>query len=171
MDEDVPGRPTAGGVPAAGAVSMDAVDPASRDAQDALSQYFLELARRFPSGFDPEAAGQATDAAELRPPDGAFVVVRNDERTIGCGGLKRIAAGTAEIKRMWIHREWRDLGLGRRLLEELETIARRMGRDRILLDTNDSLIEAIAMYERAGYRSIERYNDNPYAQRWFAKDL
>jgi hypothetical protein len=27
------------------------------------------------------------------------------------------------------------------------------------------------MYERAGYHAIERYNDNPYAHRWFAKPL
>lgn len=40
-----------------------------------------------------------------------------------------------------------------------------------MLDTNESLVEAIAMYERAGYQQIERYSDNPYAHHWFAKDL
>ena len=39
------------------------------------------------------------------------------------------------------------------------------------LDTNGTLVEAIAMYERAGYHHIERYNDNPYAQAWFEKSL
>jgi GNAT superfamily N-acetyltransferase len=65
----------------------------------------------------------------------------------------------------------RGLGLGRRLLARLEDVARDLGRTRVVLDTNEVLVEAIAMYERAGYRSIERYNDNPYAHRWFAKDL
>jgi hypothetical protein len=46
-----------------------------------------------------------------------------------------------------------------------------MGRAGVVLDTNATLREAIAMYERSGYHAIERYNDNPYAQRWFAKDL
>ena len=41
----------------------------------------------------------------------------------------------------------------------------------MVLDTNGSLVEAIAMYGSAGYRVIERYNDNPYAQHWFAKRL
>ena len=41
----------------------------------------------------------------------------------------------------------------------------------VILDTNESLTEAIAMYERAGYQAIERYNDNPYAHRWFARVL
>jgi ribosomal protein S18 acetylase RimI-like enzyme len=53
----------------------------------------------------------------------------------------------------------------------LEDRAAELGYREVYLDTNGSLTEAIAMYERAGYRSIERYNDNPYAQRWFAKRL
>jgi hypothetical protein len=41
----------------------------------------------------------------------------------------------------------------------------------VRLDTNRTLVEAVSMYERSGYRHIERYNDNPYAQAWFAKSL
>ena len=75
------------------------------------------------------------------------------------------------MERVWVHPDWRGLGLGRRLLAELDTAAERMGHARVVLGTNDTLTEAIAMYGRAGYHSIERYNDNPYAQRWFAKEL
>ncbi len=39
------------------------------------------------------------------------------------------------------------------------------------LDTNGALTEAIALYERAGYHRIERYNDNPYAELFFEKSL
>jgi ribosomal protein S18 acetylase RimI-like enzyme len=46
-----------------------------------------------------------------------------------------------------------------------------LGCERIVLDTNSVQTEAISMYERAGYRSRERYNDNPYALRWFEKHL
>ena len=53
----------------------------------------------------------------------------------------------------------------------LEAVARTRGRTRVVLDTNEALTEAIAMYERAGYQSIERYSDNPYAHHWFAKHL
>ena len=34
-----------------------------------------------------------------------------------------------------------------------------------------TLAEAIAMYERAGYRRVDRYNDNPYAELFFEKAL
>ena len=57
------------------------------------------------------------------------------------------------------------------MLRELEALARRLGHRRVVLDTNGTLVEAIAMYERAGYTPIDRYNDNPYAEAWFAKSL
>jgi DNA-binding MarR family transcriptional regulator/GNAT superfamily N-acetyltransferase len=155
----------------AATVTFDQVDPRAPDAQGALGQYFDELAQRFRSGFDLGEAGTDSDAAALRPPDGAFLVMRSDGATIGCGGLQRVDARTTEIKRMWIHADWRGLGLGRRMLTQLEDTARTFGRRRLLLDTNETLTEAIAMYERAGYRPIERYNDNPYAHHWFTKDL
>ena len=92
-------------------------------------------------------------------------------RVAGCGGLQQVDAATAEIKRMWIDPTRRGLGLGRRLLAHLEDVARERGYRRVVLDTNGALVEAIAMYRRAGYEAIERYNDNPYAQHWFAKAL
>ena len=93
--------------------------------------------------------------------------MRDDNNVIGCGGVQRVDDITGEIKRMWVHDEWRGLGLGRRLLAFLETVVD--GLDRIVLDTNSSLREAITMYGRSGYNPIERYNDNPYAHHWFEK--
>jgi DNA-binding MarR family transcriptional regulator/GNAT superfamily N-acetyltransferase len=154
----------------AATVDIDVVDPRSPAAQSALRQYFGELDDRFRSGFDPDA-GSAADVAAMRSPDGAFLVMRSDQEIVGCGGVQRIDDGTAEIKRMWIHRDWRGLGLGGRMLTRLEAVARTLGRTRVVLDTNEALTEAIAMYQRAGYRSIERYSDNPYAHHWFAKDV
>ena len=72
---------------------------------------------------------------------------------------------------MWVDDEWRGAGLGSRMLRELEGLAGRLGHHRVVLDTNGTLGEAIAMYERAGYTPIERYNDNPYAEAWFEKRL
>ena len=147
------------------------VAPSSAPALEALGRYFAELDRRFPAGFDPDRGGTKDDDRALRRPHGAFVVLSTDAMVIGCGGVQRIAEGTAEIKRMWIDDGHRGLGLGRRLLGRLEDEARSLGHTRVVLDTNASLTEAIAMYERSGYRAIARYNDNPYAQHWFAKDL
>jgi DNA-binding MarR family transcriptional regulator/GNAT superfamily N-acetyltransferase len=155
----------------AATVAIDLVDPRSSAARFALRRYFGELDDRFRSGFDPHDGGADSDAAALRPPDGAFLVMFSDHTPVGCGGLKRIDERTGEIKRMWIHPDWRGLGLGRRLLARLEAVTRELGHTRIVLDTNETLLEAITMYSRAGYHSIGRYNENPYAHHWFAKDL
>jgi GNAT superfamily N-acetyltransferase len=152
-------------------VELVEVDAGAPEAQRAMGAYFAELDTRFRDGFDPGAGGADRDVAAMRPPAGAFVVIRAGDETVGCGGLQRIDDETAEIKRMWIHPDWRGVGLGRRLLAELERIAADRGRARVVLDTNEVLTQAVAMYERAGYVAIERYNDNPYAHHWFAKRL
>ena len=136
-----------------------------------MTSYFDELATRFSGGFDP---GDAVDTAadEYDPPNGVFVLAaRADGDVVGCGAVAFLDDETAEIKRMWIAPSARGMGLGRRLLAHLEDHARRAGRTRVLLDTNASLTEAIAMYESCGYVAIPRYNDNPYAERWFTKVL
>lgn len=153
-------------------VWFEVVDPLEDDAQEAMGAYFAELNERFRAGFDPGAGGAGSDAEMMRAPAGAFVVMRTrDDVAVGCGGVQRVDESTAEIKRMWIHRDWRGLGLGRRMLYELEAVAARLGYARVILDTNESLDEAISMYLNSGYDRIERYNDNPYAHHWFAKDL
>ena len=62
-------------------------------------------------------------------------------------------------------RDARGTGLGTRMLAELEALCTRLGHARVRLDTNGTLLEAIALYERAGYRRIARYNDNPTPRR------
>jgi DNA-binding MarR family transcriptional regulator/GNAT superfamily N-acetyltransferase len=152
------------------AIRFDVVDPTDEPALDALNAYFAELAVRFPDGFEPGDTLTA-DAPAMRPPTGSFVVARSDGTVAACGGVQRHDDVTAEIKRMWVHPDWRGEGLGRRMLARLELEVAALGYTRIVLDTNDTLIEAISMYERAGYRSIAPYNDNPYARRWFTKLL
>ena len=145
-------------------------DPVSTEARTAMRNYFAELNDRFPTGFD---AGDAltADPVAFQAPHGAFVIVRDGAISVGCGGIQRINVTTGEIKRMWIHADSRGIGLGRRLLDHLEYVAGQLGYTRVVLDTDATLKVAIALYERAGYDPIERYNDNPYAQRWFGKDL
>lgn len=151
-------------------LTFDVVDPSSDDALGAMNAYFEELAVRFSDGFDPGDTLTA-DAPAMRAPTGSFVVARSDDAVAACGGVHRCDDTTAEIKRMWVHPDWRGEGVGRRMLERLEEQIVALGYTDVVLDTNDTLTEAIAMYERAGYRSIARYNDNPYAKCWFAKSL
>jgi DNA-binding MarR family transcriptional regulator/GNAT superfamily N-acetyltransferase len=154
----------------AATVQLRSVDPRSTLATHAVDQYFAELNRRFPNGFDATAARTADTAAAG---DGAavFVVASSDGLPVGCGGVQRITATTGEIKRMWVDPAWRGAGLGSRLLRHLETEAVHLGYHTVRLDTNASLTDAIALYERTGYHHIARYNDNPYAQVWLEKRL
>ena len=154
----------------AATITLDTVDPGSEPAIWAMTQYFNELDQRFPSGFDPGDTLVA-DAPSMRAPSGVFVVAYSDGDPVACGGVRGVDHTTGEIKRMWVHPDMRGAGIGQRMLQHLEHCARELGHKRAILDTNSTLVEAITMYERAGYASIDRYNDNPYAARWFAKDL
>jgi DNA-binding MarR family transcriptional regulator/GNAT superfamily N-acetyltransferase len=152
----------------AATVTIETVDPASEPARTAVERYFAELHERF--AFD--ATGLETkDAAALRPPDGVFTIALSDGQPVACGGVQTIAPGIGEIKRMWVDNRWRGAGLGSRLLSDLEERARQLGHHTVRLDTNQALTKAIAMYGRAGYEPIDRYNDNPYATHFFEKPL
>ena len=152
----------------AATVEIRAVHPGSPEAKQAVQHYFDELDVRFPTGFDP---GDHHDEEHMGPGAGAFVVATSDGQPVACGGVQTLEPGVGEIKRMWVHPGWRGAGLGSRLLRHLEQVSVELGRAEVRLDTNGTLVEAIAMYERAGYRHIDRYNDNPYAQAWFEKEL
>ena len=145
----------------AATVRLREVEPTDPAAVDAAGRYFAELGRRFPDGFDPGEPDHA----------GTFLLATSDGRPVAYGGVRALSAETGEIKRMWVHEDWRGAGLGSRMLRELEALAVRLGHRRVVLDTNGTLTEAIAMYGRSGYRPIERYNDNPYAEAFFEKDL
>ena len=90
---------------------------------------------------------------------------------IGCGALKFGAADATEIKRMWIAAGARGLGVGRRLLGELEAEAARRGATTVRLDTNRNLTEAISLYRAAGYHEVPAFNDERYAHHWFEKSV
>jgi ribosomal protein S18 acetylase RimI-like enzyme len=98
-------------------------------------------------------------------------VARLDGKPIGCGALKFHDDAPAELKRMWVADSARGLGVGRRLLSELEQHAVEHGVRTIRLETNKSLVEAIALYRSAGYVEVAAFNDEPYAHHWFEKQL
>jgi DNA-binding MarR family transcriptional regulator/GNAT superfamily N-acetyltransferase len=154
----------------AGLVEIDVVDPADPRAQHCLREYFADLDGRFDTGFDPERA-LPVDLDEMRPPAGIFLVASRHQEPIGCGALKLRPGVAAEVKRMWVAPSARGLGVGRRLLAELESRAAAAGKDSVRLDTNRALVEAIAMYRANGYREIDTFNHEPYAHQWFEKPL
>ena len=154
----------------AGLVDVAPEDPASAAAQRCLDAYFAELDARFDAGFDP-ARSISADAAELTPPAGLLLVARLHSEPVGCGALKLHDGAPAEIKRMWVAKAARGLGVGRRILTELEARARRAGATAVRLETNRSLREATGLYRSSGYAEVPAFNDEPYAHHWFEKRL
>jgi ribosomal protein S18 acetylase RimI-like enzyme len=153
-----------------GDVVIEVVDPEDPDAQHCLRAYQAELDSRFDTGFELDAT-LPHPADELRPPAGCFLVAYRDGEAIACGGLKLHGTEPAEIKRVWVDRSARGLGLARRLVGELEARARDAGARAVQLDTNRTLIEAIAMYRKLGYVEVDSFNEEPYAHHWFQKDF
>lgn len=145
----------------AAAADLVEVDPAGDLAATAVARYVAELGTRFPHGFDV-----GTPA-----PLDSFTVAVVDGRPVAGGGVQRIDEGVDELKRMWVDPVCRGAGLGARLLRHLEDVVRARGHRVVRLDTNGTLTEAVALYEHAGYRRVERYNDNPYAELYFEKRL
>jgi DNA-binding MarR family transcriptional regulator/predicted GNAT family acetyltransferase len=152
-------------------IELRRVDPELPDAQRCLRAYVAELNRRAPQrAFDPHR-GSTAEPHEVRPPNGAFVVAYLRGEAIGCGAVKHRPGNVTDVKRMWIAESARGLGLGRRLLEHLEQLAREHGSYEAHLETSDVLSEAISLYRSAGYTEVPPFNDEPFADRWFAKTL
>jgi DNA-binding MarR family transcriptional regulator/N-acetylglutamate synthase-like GNAT family acetyltransferase len=151
-------------------VKIKPTDPADPLAQHCLRAYFSELGRRFEGGFDPGLSLPVSNE-DMRPPAGLFLLALRGAEPIGCGALKFHDTEPAYIKRMWIADWARGLGIGRRLLSELEAHAARRRASAVRLETNRTLTEAIALYRSAGYVEVPAFNDEAYAHHWFVKQL
>ena len=154
----------------ASAVEVAVCHPADPAARACLEAYVGELGRRFHAGFDPARSIPAADQ-DMTPPAGLFLVATLHSEAVGCGGLKFHGGAPAELKRMWVSPAVRGLGLGRRLLAELEAHAAAHGVTILRLETNGTLAEAISLYRTSGYREVAAFSDEPYAHHWFEKTL
>ncbi|MGH8869441.1 MAG: bifunctional helix-turn-helix transcriptional regulator/GNAT family N-acetyltransferase [Actinomycetes bacterium] len=154
----------------AGTVAVTPTDPADPQARHCVAAYVAELHRRFDTGFDP-ARSLPADEKQLRLPYGLLLVASLHGEPIGCAALKLHADAPAEAKRMWVDESARGLGVGRRLLAELEAHAAAHGARTVRLETNRSLVEATSLYRSAGYTEVAPFNDEPYAHHWFEKSL
>ena len=151
-------------------VEIRPVDPEHPDARQCLRSYFAELERRSGEPFDP-LIGSTAEPHELRPPAGEIVVAYLRAEPVACGALKHFPGAVTDVKRMWVADSARGLGLGRRLLADLEARAARAGASTVRLETNRTLHEAIALYRSVGYREVAAFNDEPFADHWFEKRL
>jgi putative acetyltransferase len=114
------------------------------------------------------------DVAALKAPEIRFFVARTKAAAVGCGALRLGADGYGEIKRMFVSPTARGLGLGKKLLAEIEAEARHQHLHTLRLETGIHQPEALGLYTSAGYRETDAFGDYPAGDpvsRFFAKRL
>lgn len=94
---------------------------------------------------------------------GTFLVLVNDEQVVGTGAIRRLDDEICELKRMWFLKEYRGQGFGWKMAQMLFDFARQAGYRKARLDlaNDERQPQALKLYRKLGFYSIERYNDSP----------
>jgi GNAT superfamily N-acetyltransferase len=143
------------------ALTVARADIRSPEALGLIGALNRELSSRYP---EDGATHFRLDADEVAPGRGAFLIAARAGTPVGCGAVRRIEDGTAEVKRMYVRPEVRGQRVGQAVLSALEAEARALGCARLVLETGVRQMEAIALYERAGFARIApfgEYVDSP----------
>jgi GNAT superfamily N-acetyltransferase len=135
---------------------VSAESPHDKECLDLLAQLRTELSEEYPE----ELRGTPLVPEELAASGAAFLVARRNGQPVGCGAIRPFEPGVAEIKRMFVVHEARGRGIGRSILENLETFAKNFGYRSVRLETGLKQPEAISLYQSAGYHRAPCYG--PY---------
>ena len=138
----------------AAAVSVERASPRLAEARELIAQLDAHLNSLYP----PER-NYLLDVESLCSAEVTFFLARCDGRVAGCGAVRRLDASSAEVKRMYVQPRFRGRGIGLAVLQALEARARELGVRRLLLETGTGQPEALALYERHGYRRREPYGE------------
>ncbi|MER6142163.1 GNAT family N-acetyltransferase [Streptomyces sparsogenes] len=125
-----------------------------------IAEFLDEHVRQMRSLSPPESK-HALDLDALREPDVTFWVVRDDDVLVGCGALKKLDAGHAELKSMRTKAARKRSGVASLLLEHIITEAERMGFTRLSLETGSAefFLPARKLYEKFGFVPCEPFAD------------
>ncbi|MGY1754327.1 GNAT family N-acetyltransferase [Blastococcus sp. SYSU D01042] len=125
--------------------------------EDPVAQYLVEqVQQEYVVRYGGRDAA-VVDPADFEPPAGLFLVAEVDGVPAGCGAWRVLPSGDVEIKRVYVEPGFRRRGLARRLMAALEDSAARAGHRSVVLNTGQQQPEAIALYERLGYRAVPGY--------------
>ncbi len=141
--------------------------PSTPEALDTVREVFREYAEGLGvdlcfQQFDQELASLP---GEYAAPRGALLLATVDGQPAGCCALRPLDnadyPNAAEMKRLYVRKAFRGLGLGRQLAEAMLDAARQAGYACVLLDTLDDMEAARTLYQELGFEEIPPYYHNP----------
>ena len=132
-------------------ILIEAGDPLSPEALFLLHEAALEARQLFSDLID-SAAPMPTNQP-LQPGD-IYLIAFLDGNPVGCGALRKVDERTAEVRRMYVLRQARRIGLARGILLRLEEEACRFGYETLLLETGNRQHPALSLYESYGFTRI-----------------
>jgi putative acetyltransferase len=109
-------------------------------------------------GFDEEVADLP---GNYGPPKGRLLLASWGKALAGCVALRPLEDGICEMKRLYVRREFRRFGVGRRLAERIIQEAALAGYKTMRLDSLPSMVAARTLYQRLGFRETAPYRTNP----------
>ncbi|MCC4907279.1 GNAT family N-acetyltransferase [Microbacterium sp. cx-59] len=156
-------------------LTFTVADPASLEGRAILTRFFEDLVASY--WGRPATSAEVTRAMRNEPSDdlrdgtGFFLLIRDDDRIIGCGGVRLIDETTGEVTRVFVAPEARGSGAGRALLQQLESASAQRGLRRLRLTVREDLTPARSLYEACGYGAVESFSTSPYADHFLAKTI
>lgn len=136
--------------------------PDTPDAEALIAELDAQLEQLYPA---MSRHGYSVD--KLIAQEVVFFVVRDDGVPVGCGGVQLFDEGYGEIKRMYVRPAYRGRGYAKLMLDHLADYTRQHGAPLLRLETGIHQRAAIALYERAGFKSIPpfgEYREDPLSR-------
>lgn len=137
-------------------LTIEPVDPQHLQALALLAEAGIEARELYPELFAPDSPAPTNTPLGQRE---VYLLAWRDGVAVGCGALRRIDAGTGEVRRMFVTRNARRDGVARALLARLEADALALGYRRLVLETGVRQKPAMALYRASGWRRIKPYGN------------
>lgn len=102
-------------------------------------------------------------------PDGRLYLAFSDDKIVGCIALRSINSEECEMKRLYVRPKYRKEGIGRILVEKIISEARKIGYQKMVLDTLEKMNSAIKIYKTFGFEDYRPYCFNPEKDAVFMK--
>ncbi len=133
---------------------------------DGKNKDFIELCRLLDDNLDEIVGGkkQRQQYAQYNTLEDIndVILIYNDEIAVSCASFKFYDEGIAEVKRVYVRKEYRGKGISKQMMSCLEERAKSRGFSKLILETGAPLVEAMGLYINIGYKVIENYGQYKY---------